>query len=73
MTDKQFFGELAVYIATHSRLGRRLPKKDWHPQISDGRCGELYEGDSTGARKLAADLLAAADYYDTLLNNGQEP
>lgn len=72
MSEKQFFGELAVYTATHTRLGRPLPKKDWHPFISDGRCGELYEGDSAGARELAADLLAAADYYDVLLNNGQE-
>ncbi|OBJ24469.1 hypothetical protein [Mycobacterium sp. 1245801.1] len=63
---KQFFGELAVFVATHSSQGKKLPKSQWHPHISDGRFGECYEGDSAGARELAADLLAAADAYDVL-------
>ena len=62
----QNFGPLAVYIATHDRSGKRLPRSQRHPIISDGRFGELYEGDSAGARELAADLLAAADAYDAL-------
>jgi hypothetical protein len=64
---KQMFGELAVYVVTHSYDGKeQLPESQWHPNISDGRFGECYEGDSAGARKLAADLLAAADAYDAL-------
>lgn len=66
MSDMRMFGELAVYIATHSHTGKPLPKGQWHPNISDGRFGELYEGDGTGARELAADLMAAADAYDEL-------
>jgi len=55
-----------VFIATHDYSGRRLPKSRHYPLISDGRYGELYEGDANGARALAADLLAAADAYDRL-------
>ncbi|MGV0627213.1 hypothetical protein [Mycolicibacter minnesotensis] len=65
--ERQDFGQLAVFMATHDSLGKRLPKSQWHPIISDGRCGELYVGDSAGARELAADLLAAADAYDALV------
>lgn len=64
--EKQVFGPLAVFIATHSRAGKKLPRSQWHPLISDGCFGELYEGDGDGARELAADLLAAADAYDAL-------
>lgn len=66
MTDKQHFGPFAVYIATHDRSGTRLPRSKRHPTISDGCFGEIYEGDSAGARELAADLLSAADACDAL-------
>jgi hypothetical protein len=66
MSNRQYFGPLAVFIATHDKMGRRLPKSQHHPFISDGCFGELYEGDSAGARELAAHLLAAADAYDEL-------
>nr|WP_046284636.1 hypothetical protein [Mycobacterium sp. UM_NZ2] len=65
--ERQVFGELAVFMATHDDAGKRLPKSQRHPLIADGRGGELYVGDSAGARELAADLLAAADAYDALV------
>ncbi|SKU54239.1 Uncharacterised protein [Mycobacteroides abscessus subsp. bolletii] len=34
--------------------------------ISDGCGGEIYYGDSVGARELAQHLLDAADAYDAL-------
>ncbi|WP_162293641.1 hypothetical protein [Mycobacteroides abscessus] len=43
-----------------------LPKAQRHPFIDDGYFGEIYQGDSAGARELAAWLLAAADSYDAL-------
>jgi hypothetical protein len=65
--EEQRFGELAVFVATNSYDGKeKLPESQWYPYISDGRFGECYEGDSAGARKLAAELLAAADAYDAL-------
>ncbi|MDQ2638871.1 MAG: hypothetical protein M3Y83_18580 [Actinomycetota bacterium] len=70
MTARQDFGQLSVFMATHDNSGKRLPKSQWHPLIADGRFGELYEGDSAGARKLAADLLAAADAYDAMAAEG---
>ena len=67
MGEMQRFGELAVFVATHSYDGKEeLPESQRHAVISDGRFGECYEGDSAGARKLAADLLAAADACDAL-------
>jgi hypothetical protein len=66
MGERQMFGPLAVYIATHDAQGKPLPKSQHGPMISDGCFGELYEGDAEGARELAADLLAAADAYDEL-------
>lgn len=65
--ETQMFGELAVFVATHSYDGKeQLPESQWHPRISDGRFGECYEGDSAGARQLASELLAAADACDAL-------
>ncbi len=63
---RRHFGPLAVFVATHDHNGRRLPKAQQHALIADGRFGELYAGDSDGARELAGHLLAAADAYDEL-------
>ena len=72
MNDYQYFGELAVFVATHTSEGVRLPKHKRYPLISDGRYGELYQGDGAGARELAAELLAAADAYDELVRRGND-
>lgn len=69
----QEFGELAVFVAKGDARGNLLPKDEFHAIITDGRCGELYCGDSAGARQLAADLLAAADAYDGLIAAGAKP
>ena len=60
-------GEFRVYVATHSNAGNPLPQNDWHVTISDGYFGECYQGDGDGARKLAANLIAAADAYDEMV------
>lgn len=73
MSDKQMFGELAVFVATCDHLGKRLPVAKRHPMISDGRFGELYSGDGEGARELAADLLAAPAAYDKLADEMKTP
>jgi hypothetical protein len=65
------FGPFKVYIATHESWGKKLPKSQWHPVIDDGVFGEIYIGDSDGARELARHLLAAADAYDALCGGDQ--
>lgn len=60
-------GPFQVYIRKHQYMSRKLlPKAQHRPFIDDGFYGEIYQGDSAGARELAAWLLAAADSYDEL-------
>ncbi|ETZ60899.1 Uncharacterised protein [Mycobacteroides abscessus subsp. abscessus] len=60
-------GPFRVYVAKYQYMSRKLlPKSQHRPFIDDGVFGEMYQGDSEGARELAAWLLAAADSYDEL-------
>ncbi len=60
------FGPFRVYIATRNKLNQLRCDGEYYPVISDGCGGEIYYGDSTGARELAQHLLDAADAYDAL-------